>query len=177
VFGELERDEAWPDWLESWHSRSSSTHRYKWQSVTARPANGTVDLELQDVSAKTVESLAEVLLTLRPLDRRGPLFGGTLVSSADAATGRFHGPYAARQSYPPQRHLTTLRLEAGERRTIKLELLSLRWSLAPNWAEQPREFWELAGRGTYLLHALLLPDEYPKTRVATKAHRLRIEKR
>jgi hypothetical protein len=124
--------------------------------------DGVVRIEIQNVSGATVEGPAELSLMMSPTNRvAGPLFGGTLQSSADGVTGKFGGYYAARMSYPPMNRTTTLRLEPGEKRTVSVRLLELRWSLAPQWVEQPREFWELAGAGDYRLQTMLvLLDEH-----------------
>ncbi len=137
--------------------------------------DGVVEFDLQNVSGKTLVGEAEIHLSLRPVDRTvGPLFGGTLWSSADPVTGEFGGHLARGRTYPPSRRVTTLRLEPNEKRTVPIRLLDLQWSLAPQWVEQPRGFWELAGAGEYWLSAQLLVFEGSVRPAFARDVRLRI---
>lgn len=112
-------------------------------TIRAGPADGTVEVEVRNLSSAQVDTRGEATLMLRSLDPdQNPLYNGLLWTSVDLNAGRFDGFFAGRPS-------PGVVLEAGASRQVLVNLMKLKWSLSPNWVWQPREFWELAGPGEY----------------------------
>jgi hypothetical protein len=135
-------------------------------TIRAGAAEGTVEIEVRNVSSAQADTRGEATLMLRPLDpAQHPLYSGLLWTSVDLNAGKFDGFFAGRPS-------PRVVLEAGASRQLRVNLKNLMWSLAPNWVWQPRELWELAGAGEYevvlYLNLDLSPPEHPwpqKTRI------------
>ena len=135
-------------------------------TIRAGATEGTVEVEVRNVSSAQVDTRGEATLMLRPLDPgQHPLYDGLLWTSVDLNSGKCDGFFAGRPS-------PRVVFEAGGAREVRVNLMKLKWSLSPNWVWQPREFWELAGPGEYevvlYLNLDLSPREHPwpqKTRV------------